>query len=219
MADSRDMYLVHSAFRREFPAAAALVRTVAANDSATAARVADHVLILTGLLNLHHAGEDEKVWPKLLQRGPKEIAPLVETMERQHEGLHEALAEVERRATAWRRTATAVDRDALASAVDAMIAPMLEHLVTEETHLLALIDKYLTDKEWAEVGAAAMATVPKNLLPMAFGMVLRDGTPEHVAGLKAVIPGPAWFVLSRFGPGAYTRYARRLGLDRVRGAV
>ncbi|MBG6105996.1 hypothetical protein IW249_006410 [Micromonospora vinacea] len=219
MADSRDMYLVHSAFRREFPAAAALARTVAANDSATASRVAEHVLLLTGLLNLHHAGEDEKVWPKLLQRGPNEIAPLVETMERQHEGLHEALVEVERLATVWRWRATSADRDAVASAVDAMIPPMLEHLVTEETHLLALIDKYLTDKEWAEVGAAAMASMPKSLLPMAFGMVLRDGTPEYVAGLKAVVPGPAWFVLSRIGPGAYTRYARRLGLDKVPNAA
>ena len=35
MADGRDMYVVHSAVRREFPVAAALVRTVAADDGAT----------------------------------------------------------------------------------------------------------------------------------------------------------------------------------------
>ena len=60
-----------------------------------------------------------------------------------------------------------------------------------------------------------MAETPKNLLPRAFGMVLRNAEPEHVAGLKAVIPGPAWFVLSRLGPRAYARYARRIGLDKV----
>jgi hypothetical protein len=154
MADSRDMYVVHSALRREFPAAAALVRTVAAGDGAAASRVADHVLLLTSLLNLHHTGEDRLVWPKLLERGPDEIAPLVETMERQHEVVHAASAAVEERAVVWRRTAEAADRDPLAA-------------------------------------------------------------PEHVAGLKAVIPGPAWFVLSRLGPRAYARYARRIGLDRI----
>jgi len=215
MADSRDMYVVHSALRREFPAAAALVRTVAADDGAAAARVADHVLLLTSLLNLHHSGEDRLVWPKLLERGPDEIAPLVETMERQHEGVHAALAAVDERAAVWRRTAAVADRDRLAAAIGAMLPPLLEHLAAEETHLLALIDKHVTDDEWAEVGQAAMAETPKSRLPMVFGMVLRDAEPEHVAGLKAVIPGPAWFVLSRLGPRAYTRYARRIGLDRI----
>ena len=219
MADSRDMYVIHSAFRREFPAAAALVRTVPADDKVTASRVAEHVLLLTGVLNLHHTGEDELVWPKLLQRGPEEIVPLVETMERQHEDLHRALAEVEERAAIWGRTAAAADRHSLAAALDAMIAPMLEHLGVEEAHLLSLIDKYLTEKEWGQVGAAAMASTPKNRLPVLFGMVLRDARPEHVEGLKAVVPAPAWFVLSRLGPPAYARYARRLGLDEVQTAA
>jgi hypothetical protein len=104
---------------------------------------------------------------------------------------------------------------AQAAAIDAMLPPVLEHLDAEEAYLLALIDKHLTDDEWAEVGQAAMAKTPKSLLPMAFGMVLRDAEPEHVAGLKTVTPGLAWFVLSRLGPRAYARYARRIGLDRV----
>jgi hemerythrin HHE cation binding domain-containing protein len=212
MADSRDMYVVHSAFRREFPAAAALVRGVAANDKVALTRVAGHVLLLAEMLDLHHSGEDELVWPRLQQRGPREIEPLVETMESQHKDLHEALAEVRTRTTAWRGSGAGTDRDALATALDKMVGPMLEHLVTEETNLLSLIDKYLTEDEWAEVGKHGMSGIPKNRLPVAFGMALRDGEPEHVAALKAVVPGPAWFVLSRLGPWAYTRYARRLGL-------
>lgn len=219
MADSRDMYIVHNAFRREFPAAASLVRTVAPDDRAAVSRVADHVLLLTGMLKLHHAGEDELVWPKLLARGPDDIAPLVETMERQHEVLHSALIDAQQKAAAWRETATPADRDAVAAALDAMIPPMLEHLGAEEANVLALIDRYLTDAEWGEVGAAGMAETPKNRLPMAFGMVLRDARPEYVSALRAAVPMPAWFVLSRVGPGAYARYARRLGLDKVQRAV
>ncbi|MFI7080400.1 MULTISPECIES: hemerythrin domain-containing protein [unclassified Micromonospora] len=218
MADSRDMYVVHSLFRREFPAAAALVRTVPADDAPAAARVADHVLLLTGALHTHHSGEDEHVWPKLRQRGPDEIAPLVETMESQHESLHAALADVEDRATVWRRTASVADREALAAAVEALIAPMSAHLDAEETHVLPLIDKYLTDEEWAEAGKHGMASAQKSQLPMIFGMLLHDARPEHTESLKAVVPAPVWFVLSRLGPVAYGRYVRRLGLDRVSAA-
>jgi hypothetical protein len=99
-----------------------------------------------------------------------------------------------------------------------LIPALVEHLTAEETHVLALIDEALTDDEWAEVGAAAMAKTPKRKLPMIFGMVLRDSAPEHVAALKTVIPAPAWFVFSRLGPRAYAKYARGLGLDTVRRA-
>lgn len=208
MADSRDMYVIHSAFRREFPAAPALVR--AARDRAAVNRVADHIMLITGILDLHHTGEDEMVWPKLLERGADEIAPLVETMEKQHAVLHHGLIDVEARTATWRQTGRSEDGEALARAIEAVVPPMLEHLATEEEHLLALIDKHLTDEEWAEVGSGGMGKAKKSQLPVIFGMVLRDGRPEHVATLKAVIPAPAWFIMSRLGPRAYDRYTRRL---------
>jgi hypothetical protein len=215
VADSRDMYLVHRLFRREFPAAAALVGTVAAGDRAAAARVGGHVLMVTEMLELHHGGEDELVWPKLLARGPDEIEPLVATMERQHGDLHRALVDVRARVTAWLAGATAADRDAVAAAVAATVPPLREHLDTEEAQVLRLIDEHLTEAEWAEVGRHGIAALPTRQLPVAFGMALRDGPPDQVAALRAVVPAPAWFVLSRVGPPAYARYARRLGLDRV----
>jgi len=210
MADSRDMYVVHSAFRREFPAAPRLVRAVEPGDTAAVSRIANHVLLLTDLLNMHHTGEDELVWPKLKARGPAEIKPLVETMEQHHEALHAGLSGVEARVAAWRASGSRADQEAVAVALETLIPTMMEHLAAEETHLLTLIDKYLTHDEWAEVGAAGMARAPKSKLPILFGMVLEDGEPEHVATLKAVIPAPAWFLLSRLGPRAFARYSRKL---------
>ena len=72
-------------------------------------------------MDLHHTGEDRLVWPKLLERGPDETAPLVETMEPRHEGVHTALAAVRERAVEWRRTAAPADRDLVAAAIDAML--------------------------------------------------------------------------------------------------
>ncbi len=210
MADSRDMYVIHSAFRREFPAAATLVRSVPEHDVAAATRVAGHLEMIVSVLTHHHQGEDDLVWPKVLERGADDAAPLVAIMERQHEELHAALEHVQTSTDAWRRSAGLQERESLATALESMVAPMVEHLDTEEEHLLPLIDRYLTAQEWAEVGAKGMDKTPKSQLPMIFGMVLRDGQAEHIAALRSVMPTPVWFVMSRLGPRAYRKHMRRL---------
>ena len=54
--DTRDMVVVHTAFRREFGLAPALVRGVAPGDQRRADVVADHLEMLTAMLHHHHAG-------------------------------------------------------------------------------------------------------------------------------------------------------------------
>ncbi|MFK3979435.1 hemerythrin domain-containing protein [Micromonospora sp. NPDC050397] len=210
MADSRDMYVVHKVFRREFAAVPGLVREVAEGDVTRAGLVADHVGLLTFVLTKHHEGEDLLVWPKLLERGAAEITPMVETMEHQHEALHRALAEVDAKLDQWRRTAGTGEREALAAAVERMIPPMVEHLDTEETHVLSLIDKYLTAAEWEAVAAATMGKMPKSKLPLVFGMALYGAEPEQVRILKDTLPAPAWFMFSRLGPRAFAKHSRRI---------
>ncbi len=210
MADSSDMYMIHRLIRREFAAIPGLVRAVPPGDRRRTAELAGHVTMMTTLLHHHHTGEDELVWPKLLERGPQEIAPLVATMERQHHVVDRALTEVAERLAAWQRTAAVAEAGALAAAFDALLPPLLEHLDTEETHLLALIDKYLTEKEWAQVAQAASARTPKSQAPVGFGMALYEASPEHLRVIKDALPGPLWFVMSRIGPRAYAKYATRI---------
>src|ERR687885_1972473 len=83
--DTREMVVVHTAFRRELGAAPELVRGVAAGDRARAQVVGDHVQLLLDMLHHHHVGEDELLWPKLLERVPEELVPVVHLMEGQHE--------------------------------------------------------------------------------------------------------------------------------------
>ncbi|MFI6759227.1 hemerythrin domain-containing protein [Micromonospora sp. NPDC050417] len=210
MADSRDMYMVHTVFRREFGAAPQVIRNVADGDVKRARLVADHLALLTFVLEHHHQGEDNLVWPKLLERGAVEIAPMVETMERQHEAIHGPLEEVDARLGQWRQTAGAIERDVLATAVERLIPPLFEHLDTEEANLLSLIDKHLTAAEWAEVAAAGMAKLPKGKLPLTIGMALYEAEPEHVQVLKDAVPAPVWFIFSRLGPRAYAKHSRRI---------
>ncbi|MFE2181216.1 hemerythrin domain-containing protein [Streptomyces sp. NPDC059455] len=94
-ADSRDMYAVHTMFRREFGALPTLIRRVTAHDGARARIVADHVALLVDLLHVHHRSEDDHCRPKLAGRGPQDVAPIVELMRSQHQVVDAALQATE----------------------------------------------------------------------------------------------------------------------------
>jgi hypothetical protein len=204
------MYAVHIMFRREFAALPGLIGGVAAGDRARTRVIADHVALITDLLHVHHRSEDAHCWPKLVTRGPQDVAPIVELMESQHKGVDTALQAVEQKTAMWRESAIATDRDALADAVEEILQPLGEHLDTEEKNILPLIDRYLTAEEWADVGNKGLVNVPRSKVPVLFGMMLRDASDVHLKLFKEAIPTPVFAVMSRVGPIAYKRYQRKL---------
>lgn len=210
LADSRDMYAVHTMFRREFGALPALIRGVSAYDRVRTQIVADHVALLVGLLHVHHRSEDDHCWPKLESRGPEDVAPIVELMQSQHQVVDAALQATERQAAAWRASATAGDGDALADTVDGMLPPLGEHLDAEEERMLPLIDRYLTADEWADVGNKGLGNVHRTKIPVLFGMLLQDASDEQRALFREAVPTPVFAVMSRIGPIALKRYQRKV---------
>jgi hemerythrin-like domain-containing protein len=210
MADSRDMIVVHDAFRREFNAIPGLVSKVPEGDGAQVAIVADHVVWMVTFLHAHHEGEDLLVWPKLLERGTAETNPLIHTMEAQHDGLYQALKNLEAKAVDWRKTSAVQERDALAGAATDLLLPIAEHLDLEEREVLPLIDKYLTEKEWKEIGGSGMKKMSFGQVKVAFGMILNDAKPEQVKIMQDTIPRAPWTIFSFLGPRAYVKYAERL---------
>jgi hemerythrin-like domain-containing protein len=208
--DTREMIAVHSAFRREFGLAPALVRGVTPGDVQRSQVVADHLELIGTFLHHHHAGEDRLLWPKLLERVPAEMAPMVELMERQHEGVHEVIEEMTAARARWRATAAETDRDELADALDRLHTLLVEHLTGEEQHILPLASRSLTEVEWGELGEDGMAAQPKSKLPMIFGMIMKDADPEVIRGMLANAPLVPRLMLPFAGPRAYARYARRV---------
>jgi hypothetical protein len=102
MADVRDMYVVHRAFRRELGLLPGLVRAVAPGDTARATVLARHARMCLQGLHLHHTGEDELLWPKLLERCTPD-AELIHRMEAQHERVHDALEDLGPALDRWSR--------------------------------------------------------------------------------------------------------------------
>jgi hemerythrin-like domain-containing protein len=208
--DTREMIAVHSAFRREFGLAPGLVRSVAPGDVPRAQVVGDHLELIGTFLHHHHVGEDKLLWPKLLERVPAELAPTVELMERQHEGVHEVIEQMTGALARWRAGAAEADREELAGALDRLHALLVEHLAAEEQHILPLASRSLTPAEWGELGEDGMAAQPKDKLPMIFGMIMKDGDPEVIKGMLANAPLVPRLLLPFIGPRAYARYARRV---------
>jgi hypothetical protein len=208
--DTREMVVVHTAFRHEFEEAPAIVRAVPAGDRSRVERVGGHVRLLLDMLHHHHAGEDRLLWPKLLDRVPREVAPTVELMERQHEAIHAEMDHARAALTAWRATGSTADGEALAATIERLTPVLEEHLGAEEAQILPLAAHCLTQAEWDELGEAGMAGVPKKQLPMVFGLLMEGGEPEVLRAMLAHAPLPARLLLPGLAPRIRRRYIGRL---------
>jgi hemerythrin-like domain-containing protein len=136
MADVRDMYMAHAAFRREFRLLPQLIRSVAWGDTARAEVVGAHAELVCRVLHTHHEGEDLLLWPTLLHRGGEEAAAIVPTMEKQHQAIDQAHAEAVGLLPAWRSTGHRGQE--LADAFELLLDLLLEHMATEEEQVLPL---------------------------------------------------------------------------------
>jgi iron-sulfur cluster repair protein YtfE (RIC family) len=208
--DTREMVVVHTAFRREFAEAPALIRSVPAGNRERAQRVGDHVQLMLEMLHHHHDGEDRLLWPKLLDRVEADLRPVVELMERQHEGIHAELERATELLGRWRTGAGEDDREQLAGCVERLTAVLEEHLAAEEEQLLPLAARCLTQQEWDQLGEEGMGGIPKKQLPTVFGMIMKDGDPEVIRVMLSHAPPPVRVLLPRVAPRLYARYARRL---------
>jgi hypothetical protein len=98
--NTRDMLSIHQIFRDAFGCSPQLVGSVCNERSDRVEPVAAYYANVLAFLRAHHEGEDELIWPKLIERVPDQ-GDLVARMQAAHEGLAEALAESEKRLAAW----------------------------------------------------------------------------------------------------------------------
>jgi hemerythrin-like domain-containing protein len=210
LADARDMFAVHTMFRREYGAIPSLVRAVAAGDEQRTALVADHVALLNSVLHIHHAAEDEHIWPRLRERCPTEIVPIVDVMQEQHEGIHKGYLRVNETLEAWRASASAEAREALAEAAVRLSALLDEHLALEEERVVPLIERYITAAEYSRIGEEGAENTPPDLLATTFGMVMYEGDPQVIDAIVAAMPAEIQPIIRGAAAAAYAVYAQNL---------
>ena len=92
---------------------------------------------------MHHTGEDELLWPLLLERAAPSTG-LVETMQAQHHRVDEYADQVDPLVTEWRSNGSAVRGEQLARVLEQFARALFEHLDLEEREILPLVSRYIT---------------------------------------------------------------------------
>lgn len=209
-ADIREMYVVHTALRREFGLLRTLVLAVEDEDRERATVVADHIDLLCSVLHRHHLGEDTHIWPKLLERCAEAMAPLVHMIEGQHADIDRAMAEVEARLAMWRGSANTEQAAVLAQAIDVLVTELEGHLQLEEQHMLPLIEKHITASEWNQMGEDGGADTPSDEAAVIFGMMMYEGDAAVLQDMFSHMPPEVAAVLGDIAPTAYAEYSRKI---------
>jgi hemerythrin-like domain-containing protein len=210
LADASDMAMVHTMFRREFGLMPGLVQAVAPGDLPRVTLVGDHAALLTKVLDTHHTGEDKSIWPRLRDRAPEEVAPLIGVMEDQHHAIHGHLTKVAETLAAWRQAPSAESRDALAQAVEHQLPVMREHLALEEERVVPLIEQYITAAEYGALVQEGAAAFTQDQLLLVLGMSFY-GTPEEIiASVVDHMPADVKPMIRDLADKAYAAYAMEL---------
>jgi hemerythrin-like domain-containing protein len=210
LADARDMFAVHTMFRREFALLPDLVRGVMAGDAERAVAVGDHVALVSTMLHIHHSGEDRHIWPLLRERAAGKIAEIVDVMEEQHDRIHAEYLRLGEALTAWREDPSARSGDALAGAIEQLIPPLEAHLSLEEDEVVPLIERHVTTAEYARLAREGAEATPAELLPVSLGMVMYEAEPAVIEMIVAGMPAEVRPAFPQAANEAYVAYAQRL---------
>jgi hypothetical protein len=151
-ADLMPMYLMHYGFRRDLSSFAAAVAGTPWEDRRAWRALARRWDQFARVLHLHHAGEDEILWPLLLERvdraGDAVGRRTLEAMEAEHEEIDPLLSGC---AEGLASLAAGGDADTHAALIVRMTATrerLGQHLGHEESEAMALVQRHLTPAEW-----------------------------------------------------------------------
>jgi hemerythrin-like domain-containing protein len=209
-AMTREMTMVHTGFLREFFLMPDLVNGVSAGDRERAGIVAGHIGMLSFGLEHHHQAEDAGIWPRLLERAPEEIRPLVYGMEKQHERIAAGLQELTKEIAAWRADPTSENRAAISRTFDGLLPVLRQHLGEEIEYVLPIIEKHITGDEWDATFAAGLSQMPPESLPLVMGLMMYEGDPLAVQDSLNNVPAEARAAVAEAAPKAYADYAELL---------
>jgi hypothetical protein len=203
------MAIIHETFRRAYDESAHLIR---ANPTPSPGRVtflADHVDFGLTMLHRHHEGEDEILYPLLVERAP-EHATRTEQIDREHQAVRGTIDAAQSACAKWRATPTADAGEALAAALDAVNTALIPHLDNEEREIVPLAAVTVTQDEWNSLAKHGIASIPNNKKMIAFGMILEPLSPVDQVYMLSNVPPPVKVLYRLAGKRAWTKYATTL---------
>src|SRR4051794_19965732 len=188
--DMSMMYVAHHGFRRDLAAFCAAVQVTPVEDRTTWQALLRRWELFSIALHHHHRGEDQWLWPVLIERAAPQEKELLEAMEEEHAEIDPALEEC---VAGLRRLAAAEDSDARAALVVRMTATkeaLHRHLAHEETDTMALLQRVLAPEEWHGMDEKFKRSFTPRQLAWAVPWIV-DELPEEVLRGMFAQPGAA----------------------------
>jgi len=106
--------------------------------------------------------------------------------------------------------ATSEGREALADVLGQLIHALDEHMRLEEQRILPLAEKHITAAEWHAMAGESGRTIPQEIVPPVFGMVLYEASPEVIQKTLSELPPEVRTVLQEQGPRAFSSHSERV---------
>lgn len=189
LADTSDMAQVHRVFRDAIASVPALLETATADDLARRHTVSAYYRNVLALLHAHHDGEEELIWPILIERAPDQ-ADEVQRIAGQHREVDSALTAASAAIETWQQTADDVSSRAAAAALTPLGAALLPHLDEEEAVIVPLAARHIFASEWAELPGHALRTFSGDKLWLALGLIREQMTGQQLAMMDDHMPPP-----------------------------
>jgi hypothetical protein len=207
--DLTPMWLMHHAFRRDLAAFVAAAENTPCEDGATWQALHQRWQRFAAVLHHHHSGEDQFIWPVLLEAvdaaGDAAGRETLEAMEAEHGEIDPMLERCARGFAAMARRPDEETRSELATCIATTRERLAAHLGHEERDAMVLVQRLLTPEQWHAMDKQIGAGYPAKEVPFTLAWVMH--------GLPAVaVPRAKAFL----GTGAYTLWslAFRRGFER-----
>ena len=187
--DTRDMVALHGAFARALSDAPGQLSSVGTGNTDRARRLADYLGELFWLFHAHHEGEDELLYPLLVQR----VSTHHETfsrMDAQHVAVSSSIDAAERAVEQFGSSGGLVDAQTAIAACEALLVTMAEHVTDEEETVLPLAARVISPPEWGAMPAHALSRYPGERVWLPFGLAF-EGMPGDIQeNMLARLPSP-----------------------------
>jgi hypothetical protein len=200
--DTRDMVGIHNTFRRALGDAPAQISAVPDGDHVRAEQLGSYLAEVLWLLEVHHQGEDELLYPLLVQRAPEETE-LFQRMEAQHASVHESLEAAKTAAGQFRASGSLADGQSASAACQELLAQTEVHLGEEEQLVLPIAARVISPPEWGAMPAHALSQYRGDRVWLPFGLAFESMPNDIQENMLAHLPPPVVAMWSGGGSDAF----------------
>ena len=186
--DTSDMAAVHKVFRGSLASAPTFVGS-AAGDDARRALIANYYTNLMSFLEAHHGGEEEIIFPRLVDRLPAQRA-VVETAEGQHHEVTGLIEDVKKSVGTWEEIGDP-GAGALVASLQSLNDALIPHLDEEEAKIVPLAGEVMTVEEWGMLPGHALGSFTGDKIWLIMGLIRENFTQQQRDMMLAHMPPPA----------------------------